>query len=77
MNRPKVYQNIAIIKHAGETIQTLRNHGYQVVLISSGVLDIFVKDLTIRLSANSGYGVEPGINNDRLTGEVFGRLSNP
>ena len=45
------------------------------VLISSGVPDLFVKDLAIRLSANSGYGVETGINNNRLTGEVFGRLS--
>ena len=71
----KVYQNIAVIKHARETIQMLRNHGYQVVLISSGVPDLFVKDLAIKLSANSGYGVETGINNDRLTGEVFGRLS--
>ena len=70
----KVYQNITVIKHARETIDTLRKHGYRVVLISSGVPDLFVKDLAIRLSANSGYGVETGINNNRLTGEVFGRL---
>jgi len=70
----KVYQNITVIKHARETIDTLRKHGYRVVLISSGVPDFFVKDLAIRLSANSGYGVETGINNNRLTGEVFGRL---
>ena len=70
----KVYQNITVIKHARETIVTLRKHGYRVVLISSGVPDLFVKDLAIRLSANSGYGVETGINNNRLTGEVFGRL---
>src|SRR3990167_636676 len=70
----KVYQNITVIKHARETIDTLCKHGYRVVLISSGVPDFFVKDLAIRLSANSGYGVETGINNNRLTGEVFGRL---
>jgi len=71
----KVYQNIAIIKHAGETIQTLRNHGYQVVLISSGVPDFFVKDLAAKLSAHNGYGVEISTNNSTLTGEVLGRLS--
>ena len=38
----------------------LRNHGYQVVLISSGVPDLFVKDLAASLSANNGYGVEIG-----------------
>ncbi|MEK7805263.1 MAG: haloacid dehalogenase-like hydrolase [Planctomycetota bacterium] len=71
----KVYQNIALIKHARETIETLHNHGYQVVLISSGVPDLFVKDLAARLSANKGYGVKIDINNSQLTGEVFGRLS--
>lgn len=71
----KVYQNIALIKHARETIETLHNHGYQVVLISSGVPDLFVKDLAARLSANNGYGVKIDINNSQLTGEVFGRLS--
>jgi len=71
----KVYQDITIIKHARETIQTLRNHGYHVVFISSGVPDFFVEDLAARLSANNGYGVEIGTNNSTLTGEVFGRLS--
>ena len=71
----KVYQNITVIKHARETIETLRKHGYRVVLISSGVPDFFVKDLATRLSAHSGYGVEIGTNNSTLTGEVFGRLS--
>ena len=72
----KVYQNIALIKHARETVETLHNHGYQVVLISSGVPDLFVKDLASRLSANNGYGVKIDINNSQLTGEVFGSLSN-
>ena len=71
----KVYQNITVIKHARETIETLRNHGYRVVLISSGVPDLFVKDLAARLSANNGYGVKIDINNSQLTGEVFGPLS--
>ncbi|MCR4320634.1 MAG: haloacid dehalogenase-like hydrolase [Candidatus Brocadiaceae bacterium] len=71
----KVYQNITVIKHARETIQMLRNHGYQVVLISSGVPDFFVKDLAANLSANNGYGVGIGTNNSILTGEVFGHLS--
>ena len=69
------YKNIGIIKHARETIEALRNHGYMVVLISSGVPDALVKDLATRLSANSGYGVEIGVNNNRLTGDVFGHLS--
>ena len=69
------YEGISIIKHVRETIEMLRNHDYQVVLISSGVPDLFVKDLAARLSANGGYGIEVGIDNNKLTGEVFGRLS--
>ncbi|MEP9409877.1 MAG: haloacid dehalogenase-like hydrolase [Candidatus Brocadia sp.] len=72
-----IYKNIPTIKHAKETIETLRNHGYLVVFISSGVPDLFVKDLADKLSANSGYGLEIGTMNNQLTGEVFGRLSQP
>lgn len=69
-----VYKNIPLIKNARETIETLRNHGYFVVLISSGVPDLFVKDLAASLSANDGYGLEIGIHNEQLTGDVFGQL---
>lgn len=71
----KIYQDIFVIKHARETVETLRDHGYYVVLMSSGVPDVFVKDLAARISANSGYGIEIGIHGNWLTGEVYGRLS--
>lgn len=69
-----VYKNIPLIKNARETIEMLRNHGYFVVLISSGVPDLFVKDLAARLSANDGYGLGIGTHSERLTGDVFGQL---
>ncbi|MEK7700048.1 MAG: haloacid dehalogenase-like hydrolase, partial [Planctomycetota bacterium] len=72
-----VYKNIPLINHAKQTIEILRDHGYYVVLISSGVPDLFVKDLASRLSANEGYGVQIGIHDLRLTGEVFGPLTKP
>lgn len=72
-----VYKNIAVIKYARETIETLRSHGYYVILVSSGVPDLFVKDLAARLSADNGHGIEIGIHNRQLTGDVFGRLSQP
>lgn len=73
----EVYRNIPIIKNAKETIEALRNHGYHVIFMSSGVPDIFVKDLAARLSANNGYGIEIGLQNDHLTGDVYGRLTLP
>jgi len=72
-----VYKNISLINHAKETIEILRNHGYYIVLMSSGVPDQFVKDLALRVSANDGYGVQIGVHNRRLTGEVFGSLTKP
>ncbi|MCF6157459.1 MAG: hypothetical protein E3K32_02570 [wastewater metagenome] len=73
----KVYQNIPLIGNAKETIEVLRDNGYSVILMSSGVPDVFVKDLAMRLSANDGYGIEIGIQNKKLTGEVSGRLVLP
>lgn len=73
----RIYENIPVIVHARETIAALRSHGYQVVFISSGVPDPFVKDLAARLSANHGYGIEIGSDADRLTGMVSGQLLKP
>ena len=73
----RIYKNIPVIMHARETIATLRSHGYLVVFISSGVPDLFVKDLAARLSANNGYGIEIDTNNDGLTGRVYGQLLMP
>ena len=73
----RVYKNIPLINHAKQTIEILRDHGYYVVLISSGVPDMFVKDLATRLSANDGHGVQIGVHDLRLTGEVYGPLTKP
>jgi phosphoserine phosphatase/dolichol kinase len=71
----RVYKNIPTIRLAGETIQTLRKHGYLVVLISSGVPDPFVKDLAIRLSADYGHGIETEIRDNLLSGNISGQLA--
>ncbi|MBV6518629.1 MAG: hypothetical protein DCC43_07520 [Candidatus Brocadia sp.] len=73
----RIYENIPLIRYARETIETLRTHGYLIVLISRGVPDLFVKDLAARLSANYGYGLEIGTDNGRLTGTVLGQLLRP
>lgn len=71
----KVYLDITLIKNARETIDALHKNGCQVVLISSGVPDLFVRDLAARLSAHAGYGLKIEVHNNQLTGDVFGRLS--
>ncbi|MCF6148109.1 MAG: hypothetical protein E3K37_05565 [Candidatus Kuenenia sp.] len=70
----KVYEKIPLIRNAKETIEILRNHGYLVILVSSGVPDFIVKDLAKRLGANNGYGISTGITDGKLSGEIFGNL---
>ena len=71
----RIYKNIVLIKNAKETIETLRAYGYYTVLISSGVPDLFVKDLASRLSADEGHGIDIGTVDNILTGNVHGRLT--
>ncbi|MGQ3684677.1 MAG: haloacid dehalogenase-like hydrolase [Candidatus Loosdrechtia sp.] len=72
-----VYKNVPLIKNARKTIGILQEHGYSVILMSSGVPDIFVKDLAARVSAGNGYGIEIDVRDGRLTGRVSGCLAKP
>lgn len=70
-----VYWNVALIKNAQQAISEIRARGHEVVLVSSGVPNFLIYDLARRLNANYGYGIEVGIENDKLTGVAGGMLS--
>jgi len=72
-----VYLQMPLIQNAKETVERLRSYGYRVVLMSSGVPDVFARDLAGRLSANEGYGIEIDVANKTLTGKVSGYLHLP
>ena len=44
------------------TIQEINNKGHYVALISSGVPDILMNDLSEKLHAGCGYGIDVKIN---------------
>ena len=71
----RVYHRMKIIENAEETIREISNKGHVVALISSGVPDIMIKDLTEKLHADCGYGIEVKIIDGICTGEIGGLLS--
>ena len=71
----RVYHRMKIIENAEGTIREISNKGHIVALISSGVPDIMIKDLTEKLHADCGYGIEVKIIDGICTGEIGGLLS--
>lgn len=72
-----VYKKMSLIRNAQEAISDIRARGHEVALISSGVPDFLIHDLSGKLNANYGFGIETGVNNGYLTGSVGGPLSHP
>ncbi len=71
----QVYYKIVMVKYANETMRNISEKGHYVALISSGVPDILMKELAVRLNAGCGYGIDVKINNGICTGEIGGPLS--
>ncbi len=71
----RAYKKTEMVKYANETIQSIVAMGHYVALVSSGVPDILMKNLSERLSAGCGYGIDVKINSGICTGEIGGPLS--
>jgi HAD superfamily phosphoserine phosphatase-like hydrolase len=59
---------------AREAIAELKAHGFELVLLSSGVPDHLVNLLVAELGADRGAGIEVGVAEEKLTGDVAGTL---
>lgn len=70
-----VYEKMTLIRNAQKAVSDIRSRGHEVALISSGVPDFLILDLSKRLGADYGFGIEAGVDNDHLTGDVGGMLS--
>jgi phosphoserine phosphatase len=71
----EVYRAMAVAPHAAEVIAELKAAGRQVILLTSGVPDPFVKDLAAALGADAGAGMLIEVKDGRLTGRVSGALA--
>jgi HAD superfamily phosphoserine phosphatase-like hydrolase len=68
----QIAEKVPVIPNANEVFDQLRAQGCRTALISSGVPAIIVKRLAAKLGADYGFGFEMGVNDDVLTGEIWG-----
>jgi phosphoserine phosphatase/dolichol kinase len=70
-----VYGKMKLIRNAQSAVSDIRSRGHEVVLISSGVPDFLIHDLSKRVNASYGFGIVADVDNGHLTGNVGGLLS--
>jgi len=73
----QIYKDFPLMPNAKEVFHTLNKAGYKTALISSGLPTPFVKNLAARLRADYAFGLELGVTNGRLTGEIWGDVIKP
>lgn len=68
----EMFANLPRTLNIRETFSKLKVSGYKTALISSGLPTFLVKELAANLGANYSIGVELGIENNKLTGKIWG-----
>jgi dolichol kinase/phosphoserine phosphatase len=63
---------VPVVPDAKEVFKQLKARGCKTALISSGLPQTVVDNIAIELGADFGYGFEIGLNDDALTGEIWG-----
>jgi len=71
------YRRLPLMYGTRELFEELRRHRFKMALVSSGLPRAFVEDLANRLGADHAFGLEIGIANGRLTGEIGGDVVKP
>jgi HAD superfamily phosphoserine phosphatase-like hydrolase len=68
----QIAEKVPVIPNAREVFDQLKAQGCKTALISSGVPAIIIKGLATKLGADYGFGFDIGVNNEVLTGEIWG-----
>lgn len=68
----RIFRQVPLMPDAKEVLVELRNDGWKIALISSGLPTFVVQDLAKTLSANYAYGFEPETEEGTLTGDIRG-----
>jgi HAD superfamily phosphoserine phosphatase-like hydrolase len=69
-----LFQAIPIIPHVAELFQSLKDNGYEIALISSGIPDFLVRDLASKLNADYAYGIRLEFVRRQFTGVISGEV---
>lgn len=68
----QIAEKVPVMPSAKEVFDQLRAQDCKTALISSGMPTIIVKRLATKLGADYGFGFDMGMNNEVLTGEIWG-----
>ncbi len=70
-------EKLPLMPNAKEVFASLKSAGYKTALISSGLPTFLVKKLADMLGADYAVGVEVGVKDEALTGEIWGEVIEP
>ncbi|MBS7633054.1 HAD-IB family phosphatase [Candidatus Bathyarchaeota archaeon] len=68
----KIFRQMPLMPSAENLFTNLKQQGWQIALISSGLPTLVVKDLAHRLGGDYAFGFEFEEENGRLTGKIWG-----
>ena len=71
----EIAANIPIVPEARLLFEKLRAQGFRTALITSGLPTIVVKVIADKLGADYAVGFDVGLNDDTLTGEIWGDVT--
>ncbi len=71
----EVATKIPLLPSVREVFSQLRAEGCKTALISSGLPSTFVKNLSDQVGADRGFGFEVGLDREKLTGEIWGDVT--
>ena len=73
----QLHKRIPLIPGVEEFFRKLKEAGYRIALISSGLPTHFVEHLAARLNADHAFGLKLEVADKRLTGEIGGDVIKP
>ncbi|MCX8153533.1 MAG: HAD-IB family phosphatase [Candidatus Bathyarchaeota archaeon] len=68
----EIFDEIPLKPRAAHVIAQLKMRGFKIALISSGLPMFLVEKLAGDLGADYAFGIEVGVNDGKLTGEIYG-----
>jgi len=74
----RLYGRVPLMPGVKKVFKNLKEEGFKIALISSGIPRILVEDLARRIGADYAYGLEIGLDDyGHLTGEIWGDVIKP
>jgi dolichol kinase/phosphoserine phosphatase len=73
----QVAKKVPIMPGAETVFERLKAQGYKTALITSGLPTIVVREFAEKVGADSAFGFDVGVEDETLTGEIWGDVIEP